>query len=294
VPLTPPTPPTQDALQIRGDKGYCPQCGGEVRASQFPYPGTSEPGWYCPDCKGTMKWPKSAMQPVSPACPTEYITSPWADLLTAAELERKRFAQLVWTVDDLLPEGACLLAGRPKSKKSWLALAVSVAVAMKGKALGHYDVTPGRVLYLDLESNQRRMQSRLRALLPSGAWPELLTIATAWPRGDEGVQRLGQWLEANQDARLVVIDILARIRPPKDPRGDPYEQDYSFLQQINALAEQHRVTIIVIHHTRKARAEHVFDEISGTRRRRSARRRGCSPSTPMKPRSKCLRCKAAT
>ena len=158
----------------------------------------------------------------------------------------------------------CLLAGRPKSKKSWLALAVSVAVASDGKALGHYDVSPGRVLYLDLESNQRRMQSRLRSMMPTTEWPSRLEIATKWPRGDEGITLLRRWLTEHHDARLVVIDILARIRPPKDPKGDPYEQDYTFLQQINAMAEEHNVTIIVVHHTRKARAEHVFDEISGT------------------------------
>lgn len=195
---------------------------------------------------------------------TEYVVNPWADIVSASVLRTRQFPKLIWTVDDLLPEGACLLAGRPKSKKSWLALAVSVAVACNGKVLGHYDVTPGRVLYLDLESNQRRMQSRLRAILPNGSWPDRLEIATQWPRGEEGLTLLRCWLEDHPDARLVVIDILARIRPPKDPKGDPYEQDYGFLQQVNALAEEHNVTIIVIHHTRKARAEHVFDEISGT------------------------------
>jgi len=100
--------------------------------------------------------------------------------------------------------------------------------------------------------------------MPTNDWPSRLEIVTAWPRGDEGIALLRRWLEDHPDARLVVIDILARIRPPKDPKGDPYEQDYSFLQQINAMAEAHNVTIIVVHHTRKARAEHVFDEISGT------------------------------
>jgi hypothetical protein len=268
-PLDPPTAPTTAPLKVKDNRPWCPECAVEVRRSQYPYPGTDEPGWYCPECKGAMKWPASAFTPgVTKSTPTprstEYVVNPWSDIVPASQLRTKQFARLVWTVDDLLPEGCCLLAGRPKSKKSWLALQVAVAVATNGKVLGHYDVTPGRVLYLDLESNQRRMQSRLRSMIHTDEWPDRLEITTNWPRGQEGLELLARWLDEHRDARLVVIDILARIRPPKDPKGDPYEQDYGFLQQINALAESHNVTIIVIHHTRKARAEHVFDEISGT------------------------------
>jgi hypothetical protein len=264
APLQPPQPPTSVPLVVRDNLPYCPACGSAVVRSKYDYPGTNEPGWFCPECRGAMKWPADAVRAAPAASPPEYVVQPWPQIISASALETYQFPKLIWTVDDLLPEGCCLLAGRPKSKKSWLALAVGVAVACNGKVLGHYDVTPGRVLYLDLESNQRRMQSRLRSMLPNGGWPERLEITTQWPRGDEGMVLLRQWLAHHPDARLVVVDILARFRPPKDPKGDPYEQDYTFLQQVNALAEEHNVTIMVIHHTRKARAEHVFDEISGT------------------------------
>jgi DNA primase len=42
--------------------------------------------------------------------------------ITAAELQRKTFDPLRWMVEGIVPEGALLIAGRPKSKKSWLRL----------------------------------------------------------------------------------------------------------------------------------------------------------------------------
>jgi hypothetical protein len=194
----------------------------------------------------------------------ELILSTLPDTITAASLASKVFDPLHWTVDGLLPEGACLLAAKPKAKKSWLALAIAIAVAMNGKALGHYDVACGDVLYLDLESNQRRMQSRLKNMIANTAWPDNLHIATKWGRGDDCLSMIKTWAEQHLNTRLIVIDILARVRPMRDPKADPYEQDYTFLQALNELAETLRITIVIIHHTRKAKAEDVFEEVSGT------------------------------
>lgn len=195
----------------------------------------------------------------------DYIADWRMTVISAAELRKKLFAALVWLVDGIIPEGAVILAGKPKTKKSWLALAIAVAVAYGGKAFGFYDVTPGGVLYLDLESNQRRMQARLRAIISeTAAWPENFHIATDWKRGDEGIAQLDAYCDARPETRLVVIDIWAKFRAPRDPKADPYEQDYGALQALNAWAERRRVTVLVIHHTRKAKADDVFEEISGT------------------------------
>lgn len=186
-------------------------------------------------------------------------------IISAAELRRKAFPTLVWTVDGLLPEGVCVLAGKPKSKKSWLALGISIGVASNGRAFSYYDVTGGRVLYLDLESNQRRMQSRLRSIIGDhDVWPDILDIVTEWKRGDEGIALLDGYCDAHTDTRLIVIDIWARFRARIDPKLNPYDQDYEALQTLNAWAEARHVTVIVIHHTRKAKSDDVFEEISGT------------------------------
>jgi hypothetical protein len=224
-------------------------------------------GWALEEESEIAPQPIAATPATNGAKPkTEYVVADWRPaIISAAELRKQIFAALVWIVDGIIPEGACILAGKPKTKKSWLALAIAVAVAYGGKAFGYYDVVFGRVLYLDLESNQRRMQSRLRAIIgEQAAWPDNFDIATEWKRGDEGVAALDAYCEAHPDTRLIVIDIWAKFRARRDPKADAYEQDYDALQALNAWAERRRVTVIIIHHTRKAKADNIFEEISGT------------------------------
>lgn len=190
----------------------------------------------------------------------------WQQGITLADLQYKHFDPLRWIIQDICPEGVCLVAAKPKSKKSWLAMGVGLAVALGGKALGRLAVTPGGVLYLDLEGNERRVQSRVRAILgsQSQAWPGNFRLFTEWPKGEECIQRLEHYFLAYPDTRIVVVDLLAEIRPPMDPRTNQYDYDREMLVHLNRLAERYGVAIFVIHHTRKAKGDDVFDEVSGT------------------------------
>jgi len=54
---------------------------------------------------------------------------------TAEELMAKMFPEPKWIVPGVLPEGATILAGSPKTGKSWMALGIGVAVASQRFAL---------------------------------------------------------------------------------------------------------------------------------------------------------------
>ena len=58
-----------------------------------------------------------------------------------------------------------MLSARPKVGKSWLALQICVGVAY-GEPVLSREVKPGIAIYLALEDNHRRLQSRLRKLRP--------------------------------------------------------------------------------------------------------------------------------
>jgi hypothetical protein len=66
------------------------------------------------------------------------------------------------------------------------------------------------------------------------------------------------------DARLVVIDVLARFRAPANSRTNAYTEDYAALAKLQELAVKRAITILVIHHTRKGESEDAVEEISGT------------------------------
>lgn len=186
--------------------------------------------------------------------------------ITLATLQHKHFEPLRWVIEDICPEGVTLVAAKPKSKKSWIAMGCGLAVAMGGKALGRLNTNQGRVLYLDLEGNERRVQNRIRAILGSTntPWPDNFEVHTEWAKGDDCVSRLEQYFIVYPDCRFVVIDLLAEIRPPMDPRANQYDYDRELLVKLNKLGERFGVAILIIHHTRKAKGEDVFDEVSGT------------------------------
>ncbi len=67
-----------------------------------------------------------------------------------AELLRMVFPEPIWGVPAIIPEGFTLLAGKAKIGKTFLAINIAYAMASGGKAFGHIDVEPGRVLYIGL------------------------------------------------------------------------------------------------------------------------------------------------
>ena len=86
------------------------------------------------------------------------------------------FPEAPFVVAGLILEGLTILAGRPKIGKSWLALAVCLAVAQGHRVLGNLATTQGDVLYAALEDNPRRLQKRIDKLLSpfSAEWPARL------------------------------------------------------------------------------------------------------------------------
>jgi hypothetical protein len=121
------------------------------------------------------------------------------------------------------------------------------------------------VFYAALEDNPRRLQSRMTKLLGLQEWPARLEFTTDLPRlKDGGVERVRQWIGTAEKPRLVVIDTLQKVRDPKGSQENSYEADYAAVSELKALADEHGVAIVIVHHQRKMEAEDVVDTVSGT------------------------------
>jgi hypothetical protein len=187
------------------------------------------------------------------------------ETFTAADLMALELPPVKWIVPGILPEGVTLLAGKPKLGKSWLAFGMAIAVASGGVVLGTRRVEQGEALYLALEDNQRRLQKRLGKLLSGDAAPEGLHISTTWPRIDQGGEEaLEEWIADRPGARLVVVDVLKRVRPRTTRYQSVYDADYESLEALHAFADRHGIAVLCIHHLRKAGADDPLDEISGS------------------------------
>ncbi len=184
---------------------------------------------------------------------------------TATDLMAQTFPEPRWAVDGLVAEGLTLLVGSPKLGKSWMCLGLAVAVATGGRALGKIKVEQGAVLYAALEDTPRRLQGRLSKLLGDDAPPPNLHIVTNLPQMPDAIDLIEEWLVTHPDARLVVVDVLKKIRPSADRSASAYDHDYAVMSALKGLADRRKVAVIVVHHTRKMTDESdVFNEVSGS------------------------------
>lgn len=187
----------------------------------------------------------------------------WRKGITASELSTKTFKPLMWIVQDILPEGCYILSARPKVGKSWLSLQISLAVAFGERTLGK-NVVKGKAIYLALEDNPRRLQSRLDQLRPNGYSTDNLLLFTDWPSFDNnGIVELIN-LILKEEPKLVVIDTLARVRPASRS-NHVYENDYKTLAPLTAIANKYRLCILIVTHNRKGKSENdALEQVSGS------------------------------
>jgi hypothetical protein len=183
----------------------------------------------------------------------------------AVELMATEFPPPKWAVPGLICEGITLLAGPPKVGKSWLSLGLGVAVAAGGMALGAVHVHKGPVLYLALEDTARRLKSRLGKVLGDHPAPAGLTLVTQCPPLTSGGDVLiARWLDAHPGARLVVIDVFAKLRGAPPPGASAYDADYAAIGRIKKIADHYAVAVVLVHHVRKMASEDFLAEVSGT------------------------------
>jgi hypothetical protein len=146
-----------------------------------------------------------------------------------------------------------------------------MAVPSGGMALGSYRAGTGTCLYLALEDGPRRTQGRLKKVI--GLWggkvPAGLYFAHECKKaGGGGLGAIRVWLEEHRDCRLVVIDTLARMRDRRMGQTEVYGADYEDIAQLQRIALDYGLTVLVIHHTRKGRGEapngDQLETVSGT------------------------------
>lgn len=189
-------------------------------------------------------------------------------IFSAFELGRKEFPPIRFIVPGYVPEGCTILAGRPKLGKSWLALDMALAVAKGSECLG-VSCDPGAVLYLALEDNQRRLQSRLQKLSPAREetpWPRALNLATEWKRHDAGgLEDIRSWAGSVENPRLVIVDVLAQFRGGRANTETQYESDYAAVKGLQEIAGELQIGVIIVHHVKKGAGEtDPFEKVSGT------------------------------
>lgn len=185
------------------------------------------------------------------------------ETIDAKTLSEKELTPPRQLVKGVLTEGLNILAGNPKSGKSFFSLGLSLSLANGQHALGSIPVAqPTGVLYLALEDTQFRLKSRMQGLHKAPS-PNL-HFATSIPRmSDGGLTLIDYFLQDHPEVGMVVIDTLAKISDPK-VGANVYDEDAAMGTALHSLAHARGVAILVVHHTRKQAHGDFLHMVSGS------------------------------
>ncbi len=193
---------------------------------------------------------------------------------TATDLMRENIAPLKFLVNRYLSDSGCIvLAGKPKVGKGWIILELALGIAEGGKFWGE-QCEQGDVLLYMLEDSKRRAKERLQIMRPqglNGASDHMRFRYSAdgpfYINADGSgslLDDIKEHLRCFPHIRLVVVDVLQRVRGTVDRSDNAYQVDYKIIGAIQKLCAEHGCIAVVVHHTKKGRVDEAIDSINGS------------------------------
>ena len=164
-----------------------------------------------------------------------------------------------FVIKDLLPQGLAIIGGSPKVGKSWLMLDWCVRIA-KGEKIWNFPVTQGTTLYVSLEDTASRLQERLLSVTDEA--PNVFFTTFSFKIGEGLEEQIKNFVAEHPDTVLIVIDTFQMIRNTGSEVS--YASDYNEVEVIKKLAEELKITILLVHHLRKQGDRDPFNMLSGT------------------------------
>ena len=182
--------------------------------------------------------------------------------VTLDELMDHVFQGKAVIIENLLYTGAYILAGAPKIGKSFLVAQIAFHVST-GQPLWGCPVRQGTVLYLALEDDEGRLQSRMFRMFGVDGTASLHFATNAKMIGGGLDGQMENFIREHDDTRLIVVDTLQKVRETSGD-GYSYSNDYEVIGRLKQFADRYKVCILIVHHTRKQPSGDSFEMISGT------------------------------
>ncbi|WP_370863992.1 AAA family ATPase [Ruthenibacterium lactatiformans] len=191
------------------------------------------------------------------------LTDPhYLHTITMTELYQTAYQSRPPIIDGLLYAGAYILAGAPKIGKSFLVAQIAYHVSI-GRKLWDFEVHQGTVLYLALEDDYQRIQSRMFMMYGVDDTPNLHFATVAGRIGNGLDEQLENFVREHSNTKLIIIDTMQKIR---EVGGEAYSyaSDYEIIGRLKQFADKYGICVLIVHHTRKQPAGDSFEMISGT------------------------------
>ena len=173
------------------------------------------------------------------------------------------YEALQFVIERILPHGLYILAGSPKIGKSWLGLQMAHAVST-GSRFWEFAAMQGEVLYLALEDNYRRLQSRLKTIMSDNTDISRLYFTTASYGITDGLlEQIHSFLTDHCNTKFIIVDTLEHIRNSEYDKN-MYAYDYRDMTKLREITDRYGLTLLLVHHTRKMYDPDPVNTISGS------------------------------
>lgn len=107
------------------------------------------------------------------------------------------------------------------------------------------------------------MQQRLYQMFGDKESDDLYLATNSKNLGAGLEEQIKGFMEEHPNTGLIIIDTLKRVREAGGADYS-YANDYDIVARLKNLADSYKVSMLIVHHTRKQKADDKFDMISGT------------------------------
>ena len=200
--------------------------------------------------------------------------------ISAAALAKKDIPPTGWIWNGMLQnKGVGVLAGDPKSGKSFFALQLGIHAA-RGDRFLDWDTNKTDVLYIDIDHpSESRTQQRIREIAGTEDVPENFIYFTPERKGipfptlddkpgtlDALKYLLTYHKKRGLDIRFIVIDVYAAILPQGGHRDlDAYRAGRQEMKHLVKFAADNELFVLLIHHLNKSRNDsNPYSRITGS------------------------------
>ena len=201
--------------------------------------------------------------------PFRNISSSNTSIISANELLKTKLEPVQWIAETILPKGLTLLAARPKTGKSFLALNLAVSTAKGELALNKFQTSKSNVLYIGNEDSFNRLQNRLSKILSNNEGekievPKNLYLMTDFPKLNLGGLEVLENHIKELNLGFVIIDTFFKSFEYPDNKKNAYTLEYEFTGMFQTFARKNKICFMMVHHTKKASSDYMFDNVLGT------------------------------
>lgn len=183
---------------------------------------------------------------------------------TAKEIIDTDMPDVQWLIEHILPQGFFFLAGRPKMGKSFMIVQL-LSCIVTGKPFLGYQVQQGRVLYISLEDNARRIKKRLANMgVMSNKELDMFEIEETWDKLNKGgLEKLLKRLTSKKYT-MCVMDTYAKSLLLRD-NNDAVEAT-KYLSPLYEMTRGGEFSFGFIDHYRKNNqySGDVIDDLAGS------------------------------